>query len=336
MMQTPHPYVILAYHRVAELATDPQLLAVSPENFETQLTHLKNHFRCISFPELLDELANKDMSAQRTVVLTFDDGYADNLHHALPIARQKNVPFSVFVVTGQVDRDTEFWWDELERLILLPEHLPETLEVDTGEKQVYFDLGEDQHYTQDCASTYAQWSVLEDDPTRRHKVYRELHGLLYSLDPESRARAIEDLQEQTGQGTVGRESHRALRADEVRELDSHSVAHVGAHTVTHSVLAVMDGAVQKREIDESQARLTEILGHPVTSFSYPFGGRLTFTIETERLVEAAGFHGAVANFTGPIKENLQRYRLPRFLVRDWDGPTFVARLRTFFNQAQVS
>jgi peptidoglycan/xylan/chitin deacetylase (PgdA/CDA1 family) len=61
------------------------------------------------------------------VVVTFDDGYADNLYEAKPLLEHYGIPGTFFVVTGylaqQAERAHEFWWDELERVVMQPEHV---------------------------------------------------------------------------------------------------------------------------------------------------------------------------------------------------------------------
>ena len=60
----------------------------------------------------------------RAVVVTFDDGYADNLHHGRPILEEFQIPATVFVVTGYMGK--KFWWDELAIILLASQTLPAT------------------------------------------------------------------------------------------------------------------------------------------------------------------------------------------------------------------
>ena len=91
------PVVVLLYHRVATLASDPQLLAVSPENFRQQMCYLKDKFPLVRFED--------DWSDVRTpsIAVTFDDGYADNALNALPILEEVGIPATFFVSTGNLD-----------------------------------------------------------------------------------------------------------------------------------------------------------------------------------------------------------------------------------------
>ena len=106
------PVVVLIYHRVTVLQTDPHLLAVSPENFRAQMQFLKRSVRVVRFEEVWPGMR------ERAVAVTFDDGYADNALEALPVLEEVGVPATFFVSTGALGTREEFWWDELERIIL--------------------------------------------------------------------------------------------------------------------------------------------------------------------------------------------------------------------------
>jgi len=118
--------LILLYHRVADLNTDPWQLCVSPRNFEQQMQLLSESFSPVSLHDLLAFLETKNQS-RSPVVVTFDDGYADNLHQAVPMLEQFEIPATFFLTTGWLRRPREFWWDELDRLLLQPGSLPETV-----------------------------------------------------------------------------------------------------------------------------------------------------------------------------------------------------------------
>ena len=120
--------VILLYHRVYDADFDPWLLSVSPKNFDDQMAHLRRHYALLSLPELRQTLAAGRVP-RAAVAVTFDDGYGDNLRNAKPILERHRVPATVFVTSGYVGAQREFWWDELERVVLHAPRVPEQLAV---------------------------------------------------------------------------------------------------------------------------------------------------------------------------------------------------------------
>jgi len=229
--------VILAYHRVFEASSDPQLLCVTPQHFAEHLEHLRRHYRIMSLCDLARAL-REGLLQKRAVVITFDDGYADNLLNAKPLLERYEAPATVFVATGYVGRGREFWWDELERLLLWTPQLPECLQVTLNGVAYEWHLDKYAQFPEKERISYRQWHVeLPDDPTLRHWAYRELHRLLRSPEEEGREAVLAQLRAQSEDEGSGRADCRTMTPEEVRRLAEGGLVAVGAHTETHPVLA---------------------------------------------------------------------------------------------------
>src|SRR6478609_8257448 len=112
--------LILCYHRVAEGVEDPFYLCVRPGNFAAHLEEISRARE----PSTLADLSVQ--SRRPRVVVTFDDGYRDNLTNALPIAEAKGVPITVYVTSGAVGNGKGLWWDRLGTLLRTrPPHVKE-------------------------------------------------------------------------------------------------------------------------------------------------------------------------------------------------------------------
>jgi peptidoglycan/xylan/chitin deacetylase (PgdA/CDA1 family) len=174
----------LLYHRVTAVAADPQRLAVGPERFSDHLDVLCRRGVPMSL-EALTARASEGTLPAHAFAITFDDGYADVLTEAAPRLRAAGVPATVFVSTGSADVDREFWWDELERLLLGPGTLPRRLMLPVGDRMLEWDLASSSVLGAADVLRHQHWTV-EDGvvPTARHAAYLDLFARLRGVSGE--------------------------------------------------------------------------------------------------------------------------------------------------------
>jgi len=296
------PVVVLLYHRINSLPEDPYFLAVTPDNFRDQLLFLKQSFDIVRFGE--DWSGLKRPSA----AITFDDGYADNLIHALPVLEEVGAPATFFVSTGIIGTAEEFWWDELERIVLGDQPFPETFELNDSL----------------FGKAWPTGSVSD-----RRKLCGKLHRLMFNIDAERRCTWLGQLRQWAGAGEEGREVNRAMTIEELQSLANSKWVTVGAHTVSHTLLSALPIAEQQREINASKKQLENWLGHEVTVFSYPFGRRSDYTNDTVNICRKAGFVRAAANFPGQAHKWTDPFQVPRQTVFNWPAARFGKELKRF-------
>lgn len=322
--------LILMYHRVARTGSDPWLLCVSPERFAEQLHVLRRRARPLRLRQLA-RAARDGSIPRRSVVVTFDDGYADNLHNAKPLLESCEVPATVFITSGFIGASREFWWEELDRIFLEPGTLPESLDLSIGGKLCHWELGEAARYDEETSRRNRRWKAWgEPDPTSRHLLFRSVYDLMFRLSPDDRRQVQDDLMAWAGMEPVARETRRSLSPEELSEMARAELIEIGAHTVTHRLLASATPPEQREEIRQSKADLERILNRPVNSFAYPYGRREDYTPETVELVKEAGFESACSNFGGVVNRGSDLYQLPRVHVQDIDGEEFSRQLDAWF------
>jgi peptidoglycan/xylan/chitin deacetylase (PgdA/CDA1 family) len=110
---------VLMYHRVDVTAPSDyvsQALTVSPAQFAAELQYLHDRgLRTVGIAELeRDLLAHR--SVAREVLLTFDDGYADQFRYAFPILQRYGDVATFFVNVGTLDTPRHMRWDEVEAM----------------------------------------------------------------------------------------------------------------------------------------------------------------------------------------------------------------------------
>jgi peptidoglycan/xylan/chitin deacetylase (PgdA/CDA1 family) len=323
--------IILLYHRVTELSSDPQLLTVSRKHFGEHLEIIKRLGRPIPLRNLRQALREKGKSCR--VIVTFDDGYADNLYHARPLLECYDTPATVFVTTGYIGSQREFWQDELEKIFLQPRILPEILRLDVNGSSHEWNLGGAAHYDGEQYESYRGWNVTRtDDPTPRQQLYRAFSEMLQPLPTGKIREILGILLSWSGIEPSSRPTHRTLSPEEVIRLADGGLVEIGSHTVSHPLLSYLPAGAQKDEIATSKAHLEEILGRRVIGFAYPYGNRSDYSSETVSAVQEAGFDYACSNFGGNIGPDTDWWQLPRFLVRDWNGDDFADRLREWLSE----
>lgn len=321
--------VILLYHRVAEVPSDPFKLCVKPCHFAEHLEVLKKHSHPVSLQQLVRAVQD-GKPVNRSVAITFDDGYADNLYNAKPLLERYNIPATVFVATGNLEYEREFWWDELDRLLLQPGQLPKILHLSINASNYEWDLGEAANYSEDDYQRHRTWTWYmpeEADPSPRQRLYRTLYQLLQPLLPDERQKLMEEILTWSGAESRSRSTHRFLSPKEVYALEQGSLIEVGAHTVSHPFLAKLPVTNQQYELEYSKTRLEEIIERPVHSFAYPHG---SYTAETVALAREVGFDCACSTIPSKVKRNIDCFQLPRVEVQDWDGEEFARQLSRWF------
>jgi peptidoglycan/xylan/chitin deacetylase (PgdA/CDA1 family) len=110
------PPPILMYHRVdVDRPGDAvgRELTVSPEQFEAQLAYLQAHGMAAISMAQFEERLRKGLPLDRTVVMTFDDGYANQYTYALPLLLHYGDSATFYIITGTLGRHAHLNWNEL-------------------------------------------------------------------------------------------------------------------------------------------------------------------------------------------------------------------------------
>ncbi|HUX85031.1 MAG TPA: polysaccharide deacetylase family protein [Chitinophagaceae bacterium] len=309
--------IILLYHRTAVLARDPQQLAVTPDRFNDQVEILKAHYRIAGVEEFTHHLVNRQNFPKGTVLITFDDGYLDNLTEALPILESAGAQALFYITTSKLGSGQELWWDGLERILLGDQSIPGQLNLTLDGSSLSFSTG---------------------TPGERSETYRRLQSLLQYQAPRSVEDTMEQMFQWSGTAPTAREDHRLMDPGEVTRMAKSPAAVIGCHTHRHPALGMLPSEIQREEITQSRRILAELTGNPVRHFSYPFGSRKflgpnrCYTNQTVEICKELGFEMVTANYPGMVHSWSPRFALPRHSVRNWDRDQFQDRLRSFFHR----
>ncbi|MCE4223528.1 polysaccharide deacetylase family protein [Methylobacterium sp. C25] len=274
--------LILTFHHVrpaAPAAYAPNsLLAITPDFLDRTLTLLRARgFELIGLDAVPERLSGRATQAP-FAVLTFDDGYRDNLQFAAPILARHGAPWTLFVASDFAEGRGRLWWIELERAIAALDRVALSPEQTGG---LALDL---------LAGDAAQKSAAFD------AVYRALRSA-----PEERLLAtIAALCERAGfaPGKVAEEL--CLSWDELRALAANPAVTIGAHTVSHPMLAKHDETFARREVAESRARIAASLGRDIRHLSFPVGDPTSAGPREFAIARELGFATAVTTRPGHL------------------------------------
>ena len=299
---------LLMYHRIARESFDPWGLAVTPERFVRQLEWLVRNRSVLS----LEDFAQRHFDGtlpDAAVALTFDDGYACALETAGPELDRLSLSATVFLPAELIERGQEFWWDDLQRIVI---GCPDDVLVLNGER---FPLG-----AADAADQH--WPPGQSPRTSRQRAYLRLWKRLHGRPDQDIAVAINDLRGQAKQASKPRSSHRPLSREHFEGFRPAGLS-FGAHGLSHASLPTLSGLDLELEIGESAARCADLSGKMPRAFAYPFGDH---DPNIERLVERAGYLCACTSRRAAIDKRSTMFALPRLAIGDWEPAELRLRL----------
>lgn len=307
LVQRDRP-VILCYHRVATVTCDPWMLAVRPERFAEQIEALVQERRIVPLSWLARELAQGRVP-KRTAAITFDDGYADVVTNAWPILERFGCPATAFLTTGPIGRAEPFWWDELAHIVLTPQVLPPALAIEIGGRRHSW-----------CLSDDPARGASDESVIGSQELHLALWALLRPLCHAERTEHLGSLADWAGIERLSPTESRAMSAEEVRRLVGAGLVDIGAHTITHPSLPLLEAGCKKAEVEESRRACEALVGVPIDGFAYPFGDHDAASTAT---VRSAGFVYACTTEHGTAGARSDLLRLPRAVVGDWSGDALI-------------
>jgi peptidoglycan/xylan/chitin deacetylase (PgdA/CDA1 family) len=288
---------ILIYHRVNP-ARDPLFPAdVDAAAFAEQMAMVSRMFKVFPLEEGISRLREGTLPAGAAAV-TFDDGYADNAEIALPILRQAGITATFFIATGFLDGG-RMWNDTIIEFV---RRVP-------GDVLDLRDRGFGMH----PVSSLSQ----------RHATIQKLILSLKYLPPAERLEKVNDI---VTSRDVSLPGNMMMRSEQVRELHAAGMG-IGAHTVTHPILAATEREHARTEMAEGKRQLQDIIGAPVNLFAYPNGkpGQ-DYCREHVTLAREVGFTAAFSTAWGAASRLTDPYQIPRFTPWDHDPLRFQARM----------
>ena len=304
----PKHLTVLGYHRIAT-ANSPGFYgfwknaSAGAAEFSRQLQYLKRNYTVIRLEDVVAWLDGTSSLPPRPLLITFDDGYRDNLTVAVPALEALGLRAVFFIATDFVGGQTAFPWDYATEAILRSRRsgvveLPLLGSTDLDGDRRMAALG----------------LVRKLKTVPGHALRQILDGLAKVLEVAAWGPAPDGLQ---------------VSWDDLREMAGRGHA-IAPHSHTHANLASLSRAEARSEISQSRARIETELGCPVEAFAYPYGRPADFTADTERELGLQKFKLAFAagggfSFLGELRR--RPYAVRRVMIGGEDrGEDFIAKI----------
>lgn len=296
--------VVLSYHRIRPASGPPSATAaaaargmvVTEVRFRRQLEALAERY------EVVKAVDARRRSDRPRAAITFDDGYADNAEVAVPVLHDLGLPATFFVTTDGLGRGTEFWWDQLEHVLLSTRPVPPRLRLLAAQRPL------------DLATA---------TPAERQAAFTQLTRLLRASPPKVVDDVLDELVGATGGPPEPCDAHRRLSPAQLRTLADDPLFDVGSHTCSHAALRALPRSGSRAELRRSRAALSEVLGHPPALVAFPYGAPPSVGRRDRGEARRAGYELAFINTPGSADRS-RPFAVHRVPVQDWEPEELLA------------
>lgn len=289
---------ILIFHRVLPEADPLFPSEATVETFDAQMRLLKSVFNILPLPETVARLQAGTLPA-RAASITFDDGYADNLTHVLPILQKHGLHATFFIATSYLNGGRMFNDTVIESIRRSPH-----TQLDLS------DLGLGIHN-------------LDSNAARAEAIGEILPQVKY-LPLDARETTVAELTARAGVDRLPDDL--MMTTAQLKQLHAAGME-IGGHTHRHPILARLDHTEAQAEIAAGKAWLEETLGDRVRLFAYPNGKPgADYLPEQAEIVRGLGFDAAVSTQRGVSTAGTDRYQLRRFTPWDTKPTAYAVRL----------
>jgi peptidoglycan/xylan/chitin deacetylase (PgdA/CDA1 family) len=299
--------VVLMYHRVLPArphndAFSADAIVVTPQTFERHMRFLRRFLNPVTLDEFRSMIVGETPWRPRACVVTFDDGWFDNVAHALPILERTGVPAGIFVATGYVGTSETFWQERLLRLLVTA--------WSRGER---------------CRALFEELKIAQVLGMTAETARRELREFVSAMKSAPRGaveNVIQRIRSSLGlrpddAGDIGED--RFMSWEQAAVLQDSRFVEVESHTHSHTPLTSLDPGAVREELDRSRAQLQTRLGKKARFLAYPNGDH---DLQIAELARERGYELAFTTVPGWVAPGDDPMRLRRINVAE-EGTTSV-------------
>ena len=265
-------------------------MKISPNFLESFIIDLKNKgYVFVSIEELINHLQNNTLQ-NKTICITIDDGYKDNLSFGFEIFKKHKIPFCIYTCASFLERKANMWWFGLEDYLLQHSNMvfnDEKIDLSTIERKNLAFL------------------KIRDYLISKINDYENAKGAMQEIGIDYNIEKYNDL---------------ALNYDDINFMlnDKSGLFTLGHHTYSHPIFNNINDEAIKQDIAKANDIFQNHFGFIPKHFAYPFGSKIEVSKRHFELIKNLGFKSATTTRHGSIfdKHRNHLFSLPRIFLKE--------------------
>ena len=290
LKRSGHKRMILCFHGTSQYRFRGYAARhLHTSQFVKILDFVKSEFDVIPAVEMFAWSREAYVPRKHTVCLTFDDGFLNNLTHAVPVLESKKMPATFFIATQSLTEPNETVWPAMVDMAVGGLRAKEALVIDG---QTFRKTGA----SLTCGDLHIYDYIKQQHPDQRQKTLNAI-------------REQSNFQHQ--HGATDPEFWRLMNTEDIQALAASPVATIGSHAHRHFNLANVPGDVVHEELNKSKSLLEHAVQKEVSALAFP-DGSYSRAVKAQAL--DAGYRDlhALSYFSPEDRDDVNI--LPRFTV----------------------
>jgi peptidoglycan/xylan/chitin deacetylase (PgdA/CDA1 family) len=215
---------------------------ISQSNFEKHIQFLKNNYNIITVEQAFEHDFIND---EKSVCITFDDGYENNLDYLFPLVTAYDVPVAIYV-TAVGSMEIPILWADL-------------VDIATTKLPAAFHAYSTTFYKDENGRFSALKRFIKQCPIGGTDKFKKLYDGIFSQIPNFMQEADHD------------DYWKLLNDDQIKILSENKLVTIGSHGYWHNNLSNLPFDVATKEIDQSLTYLEKLTGRKVETLAFPDG-----------------------------------------------------------------
>ncbi len=293
--------VILMYHRVSESSAGDNCtkfeVGVAKNNFEAQMKYIRKNMNPLPLSDLVGYIIAGKEIPEKTIAVTFDDGYEDNYINAYPVLKKYSIPATIFLTTDHIESSKIFWWDKVSEII---------------KKTSESFINVNEFRTVSNSRFNLQDSLKLGNWTQKAYAIGTIINLFKTFEYKKIPDAVDLLQRMLDIDNKDIENPAMVTWKQIKEMSNNGID-FGAHTATHPDLTKIDLKEAEKEILKSKETIENKTNNTASGFAYPFGLSVNLNNQIKKIARDYFQYACTAKM-GPVADCSDIYGLKRVSV----------------------